>query len=249
MRETQYPFQKEYFSVCGQYITSQIVRFNSENDPMISLIQIQIKSQVLFKTKEEAIAFRDKKPFVFNSKKATFDDFKVRNDKDRQLLNVLKDYVVKEKYKDEKQNGLFLIGNVGTGKSFAMECIYTAIKTKRERAYYRNVNDIIEEVKDTFENEYTEQQVIEKYQKTPILFLDDLGSEKDSEFTKNVIYKIINYRYNNNLPTIISSNYSKEDLRKNSDLELERIVSRIQDNALTIIFDGESKRNNATLKI
>lgn len=53
---------------------------------------------------------------------------------------------------------------------------------------------------------------IGQYQAAPVLAMDDLGVEKQSEWTDEQLYRIAEFRHSRNLPTIITSNLSPEQL-------------------------------------
>jgi len=57
-----------------------------------------------------------------------------------------------------------------------------------------------------------------------VLILDDLGAHNYTEWTRNKLYSIINYRLNNNLPTVITTNL---DLAELEEYLGERTTSRI----------------------
>ncbi len=59
-----------------------------------------------------------------------------------------------------------------------------------------------------------------------LLFIDDFGRETNSERIKRQYFEIINIRYTNQLPTIISTNLTIEDIGRNMN---EAIASRFQE--------------------
>lgn len=244
----EFPKLIEYYRINKGYLCCEQVCFQSRDDAMYELIKIQLKDKEIFKTKKDAWDYYNNDQTPKKDALASFKDFKVRNEKDRNLLEFLKKYIINEIYNDEKQNSLFMIGECGTGKTFSMECLNSALKNKRIKTSFKNSNEIIDEIKNSFDTEFNEHQIISHYQKVPVLFLDDFGSERDTEFAKNVIYRIINHRYNNNMPTIISSNYDFKEI-KNADIELKRIVDRIQDMSYTLSFKGENKRNKKMMEV
>jgi DNA replication protein DnaC len=82
-------------------------------------------------------------------------------------------------------------------------------------------------------------------QKCELLLLDDLGGrEKLSEWKLETLTEIVNERYENLLPTIVTSNLhpSDADLMK---LVEGRILDRLAENATYIEIAGESRRRSA----
>ncbi len=72
-----------------------------------------------------------------------------------------------------------------------------------------------------------------------ILFLDDLGAEKITEFVKQIMYYIINEREQRELKTIITSNFSLADIDRQID---PRISSRIGGMCKVLKFSGKDRR-------
>ena len=71
----------------------------------------------------------------------------------------------------------------------------------------------------------------------PVLLLDDLGAEKRSEWTDEQLYRLLNYRYNEGLPTVVASNVTLDKLEP-------RIASRLQDASLSqiVLLAGDDQR-------
>ena len=57
-----------------------------------------------------------------------------------------------------------------------------------------------------------------------LLILDDLGCEFPTQFTVSVLYNLINTRLNTGRPTIISTNYTRTQLKEKY---TDRVCSRI----------------------
>ena len=51
------------------------------------------------------------------------------------------------------------------------------------------------------------EAVIEKYCTVPVLAVDEFAQERANEFTLDKMFRIINYRFSNQLPTLFTSNY------------------------------------------
>lgn len=68
--------------------------------------------------------------------------------------------------------------------------------------------DLIVDLKRSFDagTDVSEPQIIKRLISTPRLFLDDLGVEKPSDWTCQILYHIIDARYREELPITITSN-------------------------------------------
>ncbi|CAB4133833.1 DnaC DNA replication protein [uncultured Caudovirales phage] len=81
------------------------------------------------------------------------------------------------------------------------------------------------------------------------IILDDVGSginpekftNRDLEFRREVFFSFLDYRYNRQLPTVITSNFTKNDFKE---IYSERIISRLfaKENTIISAFDGPDKR-------
>jgi len=116
----------------------------------------------------------------------------------------------------EKPDGLFLTGPVGSGKTYLSCCIANYILDAGKHVLFLVVPDFLDSIRATFDaakrENYSEQHLVDEARKSPVLILDDLGAHNYTDWTKNKVYSILNYRLNNSLPTIITSNISLEDL-------------------------------------
>ena len=74
---------------------------------------------------------------------------------------------------------------------------------------------------------------------TALLFLDDLGAAKFTEWTEEVTYRLINYRYEQCLPGIFTSNLPPAQLR---DVLGERVASRLAEMCNRIVIKGADRR-------
>ncbi len=175
----------------------------------------------------------------------TFEHYKTENDSQKKALNGVIDY-----YKQAVKNyltgmNLILFGNYGTGKTMLMSILcYSLAKDYLFKPHFANLVDLMNDIKDTFNtsNNKTTKQTLEKYSKCEFLFLDDIDKIKPTDYAKEIIYSLVNYRTEQELPTIVSANHTPEEL----DLNYfdEAIVSRLADinNSKIIQFSHKNKR-------
>lgn len=73
----------------------------------------------------------------------------------------------------------------------------------------------------------------------PLLFLDDLGAAKFTEWTEEITYRLVNHRYERCLPGIFTSNVLPAKLR---DVLGERVTSRLSEMCDRIAIKGDDRR-------
>lgn len=128
--------------------------------------------------------------------------------------------------------GMYLYGDVGTGKSLLTACIGNCLLARFTTVLFTNFFEIAKQIKKTFtDNSMTESAFIDRLTSVDLLIIDDLGTEivtKNGEKTwlQDKIYDVINARYINQKSTIFSSNESLVDLVEKCGL-MKKTVDRI----------------------
>jgi DNA replication protein DnaC len=144
---------------------------------------------------------------------------------------------------DKQYSNNFLIsGPVGTGKSFLSHCIENALKTYNVDVLYFTSMDLFEYIKiNIFSNTASSSDgSLSDLYDTRVLIIDDLGTEKATDFSVSQINDIIDKRLRKKLSTIITTNFSLTDIDKNYG---SRIVSRINANFDLLKTFGDDLRN------
>ena len=119
---------------------------------------------------------------------------------------------------------IYLSGSCGTGKSHLLNAVKTHL---RSIATYVNTADLSDKVYDAT-GKHTLSDLVESLIGIPVLLLDDLGSEYNTEYLYSVLYKVINGRYARGFdrPTFITSNLALEERAQSTIENLRRIASR-----------------------
>jgi DNA replication protein DnaC len=118
---------------------------------------------------------------------------------------------------------------VGSGKTFLACCIANALLEKGCSVLFLVVPDLLDYLRSTYDSnrgpgEVTEQEILDTACKVPLLILDDLGAHNYTEWVRNKLYSILNFRLNHFLPVVITTNINLEDLEEYLG---ERTTSRI----------------------
>jgi DNA replication protein DnaC len=94
-------------------------------------------------------------------------------------------------------------------------------------------------LKASFSHDTGEIEVLSKFAGVKILLLDDIGSEKVSDWSKQMFYALIDRRYRNMAQTVITSNLTLQQLSETID---DRIASRISEMCLVVELKGNDFR-------
>jgi len=126
---------------------------------------------------------------------------------------------------------LLLLGTMGTGKThLACAIIQQVLRTEGRQgatARYTTASEIIMTVKETFgRQDKTEADVYADLHSMDLLVIDEVGAQHGSDFECQVLFQVINGRYERLLPTILISNLNLADIRR---FIGDRVIDRMCD--------------------
>ena len=144
----------------------------------------------------------------------------------------------------ESGQGLLLHGPVGTGKTHLIAGIIDFVARMRKRTFEGNMIfttmiNLLAELRFSVQEQGRTESIIREYQKCSLLIIDDFGTEKETDWTAETIYKIINYRYEEVKPIIITTNSNISEFFKFFD---ERLASRIMETCTILKLTGKDYR-------
>lgn len=134
--------------------------------------------------------------------------------------------------------GLLLHGPVGTGKTFFAACVANAVVSLGYKARLTNFEQIEKALWDTEQK----TQYMRELMRYDLLILDDLGTERKSEYMQEIVYNVIDGRYRAGLPVIITTNLTADELTKTDEIGYSRIYDRILERCLPVKVEGKSRR-------
>jgi DNA replication protein DnaC len=151
--------------------------------------------------------------------------------------------------------GLLLMGACGVGKThLAVAALLEIIHGgKPGRVLFSNFQDLIQEIQASFDdqNPATKSEILRPVLEADLLVLDELGSQKPTQFVQDILYYVINTRYNEQRTTIFTTNYGDRVAEaKEETLEQRigtRLRSRLAEMAERIEFIGASDHRRSTI--
>lgn len=137
-------------------------------------------------------------------------------------------------------NGIYLYGGAGTGKTTAMWIIAKILRANGIPTRCRNMVDWLDHMRNQYDNgKGGDYEIIQELRTDDLLILDDIGSEKSTEWTTETMYRLINTRYESLRPTFIATNLTLSETSKKYG---DRVASRISEMCEIVKLDGEDLR-------
>ena len=163
-------------------------------------------------------------------------------DMDPALVREIRSYVRDVDGNLDKGKGLWLFGDVGTGKtSLAMLVSKAALEAGRSVAIY-SMPRLLSDIKETYEDrsETSYMQLFERLVGVDLLHIDDLGAEKRTDWVLEQLYSIINERWQEQRSVIVTTNLI--DVDELRDQIGPRTVSRLHEMCDLIPIMGRDRR-------
>lgn len=154
----------------------------------------------------------------------------------------VEDYLGRWEEHRETGRGLYLCGGVGTGKThLAVAVMNELIRRKRVPALFVTVPDLLGNLRRAYSKDSGRNldEWLDAVKNADLLLLDDLGSERPTDWAKELLFMVVNHRYLEALPTIFTSNIGPKDLAAHLD---ERTASRIISMCGWVSLEGEDYR-------
>lgn len=167
----------------------------------------------------------------------TFDKYEVREE-NKKVFEMAKKYADRFQDMYKKNQGLLLYGPVGTGKSFTAACIGNYLLNNAKPVIMTSFVKILQDI---WEND-REAEYITILNSASLLIVDDLGTERETDYALEKVYNIIDSRVRANKPMIITSNLELNDMMECEDIRKKRIYDRILECCYPMYVGGKSFR-------
>lgn len=185
-------------------------------------------------------------------KEATFEDYEDTHGRREALdraIQFVEEYVQNP---DDFHMGLFLYGAFGVGKTYLLGAMAHELSTFGYASTLVHYPTFATEMRSSI-GESTTGEKLDAYKTTPILMLDDIGAEYPTDWIRDdVLGVVLQYRMQNELPTLFSSNFDIDDLEEHltynqrgeaSQLKAQRIMERVKYLTEPVEVSGRNRRN------
>ena len=112
------------------------------------------------------------------------------------------------------QGWLVLIGPAGSGKTHLAASVVNIRIASGFPAFFITTADLLDHLRSAFNpsSEMSYDELFEQVRNAPLLVLDDFGTHSATPWAKEKLDQLLNHRFNNNLPTLITTEIPVKDL-------------------------------------
>lgn len=111
--------------------------------------------------------------------------------------------------------GLVLTGPFGIGKTgLAIAALRVAMEQKRLSGLFVKATDLLAHVRDTYgkSSENTEEQVLASLRTVGFLVIDDMGTDKATDWSTSLLFQVLDSRHDENRKTLLTTNLNLREL-------------------------------------
>ena len=184
-------------------------------------------------------------------KKCTFETFSLRYYSDtpdpalgrshREIMRRISEYL--QTYANTfstQSKSLLMMGKTGLGKTHLSLAVVNRVIDRGFNVYYDSAQGVLDRLeKDHFDRNNRDDALQEDLYRSDLLVIDDLGTEMTTAFTVSALYRLVNERMNDGLPTIFSTNLTAQELEAKYS---QRLMSRLLGMCDLLQFYGRDVR-------
>lgn len=144
--------------------------------------------------------------------------------------NLREAFETAQRFAREGKGWLVLKGGYGAGKTHLAAAIANDRIGRAESVLFVVVPDLLDHLRATFapSSRVTYDDRFESIRNAPFLILDDLGAQSPTVWAQEKLFQLLNHRYNEQLPTVVTTNRELEEIEP-------RVRSRISDSRICTI--------------
>ena len=236
---------------CGKCHTRKQKRIEVLGRVIMPMIPCQCRSKELAQEEDEEKK-RLKSFEVSRLKSACFHDramadwtFENDDGVNPRIITIAKRYVEKFSEMKKDHKGLLMFGSVGVGKTYASACIANALIEQGIPCMVTNFPRLINTMESMREHR---EEFLDNLNEYDLLVIDDLASERKTEYMQEFVMQIIDSRNRSGLPIVVTTNLTADELKNPSDMQNQRIYSRLLEMCVPIEVKGSDRRKVALKK-
>ena len=174
--------------------------------------------------------------------------FSLIDEYNQRQFKLAKRYVEKFEEMYARNKGLLFYGEPSTGKTYLASCIANALLKKRVPLIVTSIIKLTS-ASGPFSKEAEEQRLlVRKMNAARLLVIDDLGTERETDYKMEQVFEIIDSRYGAKRPMIITTNLSLYQMQHEPNMRKRRVYERIFEICHPVEFTGPSWRWNTAEK-
>ena len=184
---------------------------------------------------------RDASMMESRYREAKFSSYSVI-DQNRKVYQIAKKYADNFDRMLKDNQGLIFWGPVGTGKSFTAACIANELLAIQIPVVMTSFVKILQNLQAQKQDEAAYFAILNN---ASLLVLDDLGTERNTDYALEKVYNVIDSRSKEAKPMILTTNLTISEMLDVEDIRYKRIYDRIFETCLPVEVSGESFRKVA----
>lgn len=168
-----------------------------------------------------------------------------KNADNQKVYTLAERYVEKFDEMYQKRQGLLFWGTAGTGKSYTAACIANELLERNILVVMTSFVKILQNIQG---NPEEENIFMNRLNDAQLLIIDDLGTERNTDYALEKVYNIIDSRYRAGKPLILTTNMTVKEMQETTDIRYKRIYDRIFEMCFPVKVPGQSWREKEAAK-
>lgn len=177
-------------------------------------------------------------------KSARLSEFQ-QTENNEKLYKAAKKYVENFSEMYRENQGILFWGTVGTGKSYTAACIANELLEQMNPVIMTSFVKILQNMQNFGKDE---EEYLAKLNSPKLLIIDDLGTERNTDYALEKVYNVIDSRYRAKKPLILTTNLTLKEMQEESDIRYRRIYDRIFEMCYPFHVTGKSWREQEAAK-